>query len=234
MPDIALRGELWDNDSADVLRFWGWRDITAPMDIQAALEAAGGEDVTLLVNSPGGDMAVGLEIRSMLRRYQGRTTALFQGFGASAATLAATGCRPIQSEPGALLCYHNPSGGAEGDYRAMRRSAEGLRNARDCILEVYTARGGTRSREELMALMDRDIWITPTLAREYGLIDGIVGAGAEVEDPAAFVAASGSRIRLTQAMREGYQAHMMEQRASEARKEQAERTLARLKVLANY
>ena len=234
MPDIALRGELWDNDSADVLRFWGWRDITAPMDIQAALEAAGGEDVTLLVNSPGGDMAVGLEIRSMLRRYQGRTTALFQGFGASAATLAATGCRTIQSEPGALLCYHNPSGGAEGDYRAMRRSAEGLRNARDCILEVYTARGGTRSREELMALMDRDIWITPTLAREYGLIDGIVGAGAEVEDLAAFVAASGSRIRLTQAMREGYQAHMMEQRASEARKEQAERTLARLKVLANY
>ena len=39
--DISLRGELWDNDSADVLRFWGWRDITAPMDIQAALEAAG-------------------------------------------------------------------------------------------------------------------------------------------------------------------------------------------------
>ena len=154
MPDIALRGELWDNDSADVLRFWGWRDITAPMDIQAALEAAGGEDVTLLVNSPGGDMAVGLEIRSMLRRYQGRTTALFQGFGASAATLAATGCRTIQSEPGALLCYHNPSGGAEGDYRVMRRSAEGLRNARDCILEVYTARGGTRSREELLALVD--------------------------------------------------------------------------------
>lgn len=232
--DISLRGELWDNDSADVLRFWGWRDITAPMDIAGALERAGGEDVTLLVNSPGGDMAVGLEIRSMLRRYAGKTTALFQGFGASAATLAATGCQVIQSEPGALLCYHNPAGGAEGDYRAMRRSAEALRNARDCILEVYTARSGTRSREELIALMDRDIWITPTQAREYGLIDGIVGAGAEVEDPAAFVAASGGRIRLTQAMREGYQAHMMEQRASEARKEQAERTLARVKVLANY
>lgn len=234
MVDVHLRGELWDNDSADILRWWGWRDITAPMDIQAALEAAGGDEVTVLINSPGGNMAVGTEIRSMLRRYPGRTTALFQSYGASAATLAATGCQVIRSEPGALLCYHNPSGGAEGDHRAMSRAAEDLRNARDCILEVYTARGGTRSREELMALMDRDIWITPTLAREYGLIDGIVGAGAEVEDPAAFVAASGSRIRLTQAMREGYQAHMMEQRASEARKEQAERTLARLKVLANY
>ena len=77
MADIALRGELWDNDSADVLRWWGWRDITAPMDIAAALEAAGGENVTLLINSPGGNMAVGLEIRSMLRRYQGNTCLLY-------------------------------------------------------------------------------------------------------------------------------------------------------------
>ena len=126
MVDIQLRGELWDNDSADVLRWWGFRDITAPMDIQAALDAAAGDDVTLLINSPGGDMAVGNEIRSMLRRYSGATTALFQGMGASAATLAASGCRVIQSEPGALLCYHNPMGQANGDFREMQRSANGL------------------------------------------------------------------------------------------------------------
>ena len=215
--DISLRGELWDNDSADVLRFWGWRDITAPMDIAGALERAGGEDVTLLVNSPGGDMAVGLEIRSMLRRYAGKTTALFQGFGASAATLAATGCQVIQSEPGALLCYHNPAGGAEGDYRAMRRSAEALRNARDCILEVYTARGGGKTRAELVSLMDKDIWITPT-----------------EEEPAAFVAAAGRRIRLTAAMREQYQAHVAAERAEAARKDEAARTLARLRALAGF
>ena len=222
--DISLRGELWDNDSADVLRFWGWRDITAPMDIAGALERAGGEDVTLLVNSPGGDMAVGLEIRSMLRRYAGKTTALFQGFGASAATLAATGCQVIQSEPGALLCYHNPAGGAEGDYRAMRRSAEALRNARDCILEVYTARGGGKTREELVSLMDKDIWITPTQ-----------GAAQEPEEePAAFVAAAGRRIRLTAAMREQYQAHVAAERAEAARQDEAARTLARLRALAGF
>lgn len=235
MPDIMLRGELWDNDSADVLRWWGWRDITAPMDIQAALDAAGGEDVTLLINSPGGDMTVGLEIRSMLRRYQGKTTALFQGYGASAATLASTGCQIIQSEPGALLCYHNPSGGAEGDYRAMKRSAESLRNARDCILEVYTARGGTKTREELISLMDKDIYITPTQAREYGLIDEIVGVpAAESEDPAAFVAASGGRIRLTAAMREQYQSYLADQKDAAAKQEKAKRALARLRALAHF
>ena len=234
MVDVHLRGELWDNDSADILRWWGWRDITAPMDIQAALEAAGGDEVTVLINSPGGNMAVGTEIRSMLRRYPGRTTALFQSYGASAATLAATGCQVIRSEPGALLCYHNPSGGAEGDHRAMSRAAEDLRNARDCILEVYTARGGTRSREELIALMDQDIYITPTQAREYGLIDEIVGLPGAEEDPAAFVAASGGRIRLTAAMREQYRAHVAEQRTAQALEEEARRARARPRALASY
>lgn len=234
MVDIQLRGELWDNDSADILRWWGWRDITAPMDIAAALEAAGGDDVTVLVNSPGGNMVVGSEIRSMLRRYAGKTTALFQGFGASAATLAVSACNTIQSEPGALLCYHNPSGGAEGDYRTMEGAAEDLRNARDCILEIYRARHGSKSEEELAALMDKNIFITPTQAKEYGLIDEIVGLEGAGGDPAAFVAAAGDRIRLTAAMREKYQAHVAAAKEAAAQEEQAKRALARLRALASY
>ncbi len=229
MTEIALRGELWDNDSADILRFWGWRDVTCPGDICTALEKAGGGDVTLLINSPGGDMAVGLEIRSILRRYPGRTTALYQGLGASAATLAASGCRRIESEPGALLCYHNPAGTAEGDYHDMARAAEGLQNARDCALDVYTARAGARSREELAELMDKNIWITPTQAREYGLIDAIVGDGAESADPAAFVAASGCRIRLTEAMRQQYRQHVAAEKSQKAKQ-----IMARARVLNEY
>ena len=181
-------------------------------------------------------MTVGGEIRSMLRRYPGKTTALFQGYGASAATLAVSGCTVIQSEPGALLCYHNPVAGAQGDYRDMSRSAQALKNARDCILEMYQARSGVRSREELTELMDQNIWITPTQAKEYGLIDEIVALdGAEEEaDPAAYVAAAGSRYRLTAAMRQQYRDHMAAERIAEERKRRADCIRARLRVLNSY
>ena len=232
--DIQLRGELWDNDSADILRFWGWRDITAPMDIAAALEKANGEDVTVLINSPGGDMTVGGEIRSMFRRYSGKVTALFQGFGASAATLAASGCNEITAEPGALLCYHNPTSGAHGDFHDMAEASEGLLNARDAILEMYTARNGSKSREELIELMDKNIWITPTQAKEYGLVDTIIPLdGAAEADPAAYVAGT-SRMRITATMREKYQAHVAAMKTAADNEEKANRARARLRALANY
>lgn len=232
MADINLRGYLCDNDSADVLRYWGWRDITCPSDISAALEAAGGEDVAVLINSPGGDMTVGTEIRSILRRYKGKTTALFQGYGASSATLAASGCTEIHSEPGALLCYHNPTGGAHGDYQTLGNAAESLRNARDCILEVYKARKSSKSAEDLAELMDKDIFITPTQAMEYGLVDKVLDLTDGAEPGPAFAAAVGGAPRITNAMREKYQAHVAEQREAAENEKRANCALARLRALA--
>ena len=54
------------------------------------------------------------------------------------------------------------------------------------------------------------------------------------EEPAAFVAAAGRRIRLTAAMREQYQAHVAAERAEAARQDEAARTLARLRALAGF
>ena len=106
---------------------------------------------------------------------------------------------------------------------------------RDCVLEMYEARKGVKSREELIALMDKNIWISPSQAMEYGLIDEIVGLEEpEAEDPAAFVAAAGGRIRLTAAMRRKYQDHVAEEREASKRMDEAMRAYARIKALASY
>lgn len=229
--DIALRGLLCSNDDADVLRFWGWRDVVAPMDIQAALDGAGGEAVTLVVNSTGGSMPVGVEIYSMLRRYPGPTEALIQGMGASAATLAACGCGRVVAEAGALLCYHNPSLSTDEDYRGHEKTAVELRNVRDACLNVYMTRTG-KTREEVAALMDQDLLISPQQALEYGLIDEVAGLPGLEPEPVQFVAAAGVYPRVTAQMRQGYQDHAAAEAA--AREEAAKRALARARALANY
>ena len=66
---------------------------------------------------------------------------------------------------------------------------------------------------------------------EYGLIDEIVGMPGTEEDPAVFVAAAGSRIRLTAAMRQRYQDHLLEDRRKAEDREKATRALAKLRHL---
>ena len=202
--DIAIRGELVDNDSADVLRWYGWLDIVCPMDVSDALREAGGEEVTLLINSPGGDMTVGTEIYSLLRRYEGRSVALVQGFAASAATLLLQGATVRQAEPGALICVHNPSLEAAGDWRELKGAADSARNAREAILDLNAQRSSL-DRESLGHLMDKDIWISAEQSRQYGLVDEVLPwEGEEEPGPLTMVAGAGLLPRITGKMRAEY------------------------------
>lgn len=208
----------------------GWRDITAPMDVAAVLDAAAGETVTLLINSPGGSMPVGVEIASLLRRYPGKTEALFQGMGASAATMASTGCQRILAEPGAVLCYHCPALDVGGDWQAHQKATEELRNLREAAINVYMTRT-QKSREEIGALLDADKMISAQQAMEYGLVDEVVGLADLAPMPLNLVAATGWYPRITGQMRSDYQAYRSGQALAV---KQARCARAQLEALAEY
>ena len=99
---------------------------------------------------------------------------------------------------------------------------------------MYLARSASKSRDELIELMDKNIWISPTQALEYGLLDRIAELEGGTEDPAPFVASAGSRMRITSAMREKYQAHVLAQREKEEQEAKASRARAQLRALAAY
>ncbi len=233
MPDIHLRGTLVGNDDADILRWLGWKDLTCPMDIQQALDAAKGESVTLLVSSPGGSVTVGTDIYSILRRYSGETTALVQGMSASASTVAMMGCKRIVAEPGSLLCYHNPSVDVDGTAGEHRSAAASLDNVKESVLNVYMTRTG-KTREEVSALMDQDLLISPQQALEYGLIDAVEGLPDLEPEPVRFVAAAGGYPRITAQQRQAYQNYLAEQAAQGERQNKADGIRAKTRALAAY
>lgn len=233
MADIHLRGYLVDNDSYDVLSWLGWKDITCPAVIQQQLDDAGGEPVTVLINSPGGSVPVGTEIYSMLRRYSGDTMALVQGMSASATTVAMMGCKRIVAEPGALLCFHNPSADGGGTAEEHRSTALSLDNVKDAILNVYMTRTG-KSRDEVSDLMDQDLLISPQQALEYGLIDAVEGLPNLEPEPVQFVASGGGYLRVTSAQRKAYQDYLAEQAAEQSRQNKADGIRAKARALAAY
>ncbi|BEN40789.1 hypothetical protein SMKC049_25810 [Serratia marcescens] len=85
--------------------YWG-EGVTAKR-IAGALRSMNGADVTVNINSPGGDMFEGLAIYNLLREYQGKVTVKVLGLAASAASIIAMAGDEIQIGRGAFLMIHN-------------------------------------------------------------------------------------------------------------------------------
>lgn len=178
MTDFEFRGDILNDEYAEILRYYGYSDNVCPADIRSLIEQADGDEIALSINSDGGELIAGCEIYSLLRAYSGRKTAHVQSRSASSATVVMMACDRITSEPVSLFCIHNPSTYAHGDSYEMRHTAEELDNIKEAILSAYEPRI-KKPREEISALMDRDVWIDAVKALEYGLIDEISsGEGA--------------------------------------------------------
>lgn len=171
--DIEVKGTIVSNDDGWIYDYFGIENTT-PKKVVDALKSANGEDVTIQVNSGGGDVFAGNEIYYALSGYKGRTTVDITGFAASAATIICCAGQTVRAVPGMQYMIHNVSCGAYGDYNEMNHTSEILRNANRSISNIYRLRTGM-SEEELLALMNEETWMDATRARELRFIDEIIG-----------------------------------------------------------
>lgn len=167
---INVKGAIVSNDDKWIYDCFEM-DATSPRDVSTLIDQANGEKLDVYINSGGGDIFAGSEIYSALREYKGEVNIHIVGFAGSAASIiACAGQSDIT--PTGMFMYHNVSGGARGDYHAMDKSSEVLRTANRAISMAYQIKTG-KSEKELLALMDKETWITAQEAVDQGFVDKI-------------------------------------------------------------
>ena len=158
---------------------WYDDDVT-PQLFKNDLYADSG-DVTVWLNSPGGDCVAAAQIYNMLKEYPGNVTIKIDGIAASAASLIAMAGDNILMSPVSMMMIHNPLTMAVGNADDMQKAAEMLNEVKDSIINAYELKTGL-SRAKLSHLMDDETWMNAVKAVELGFADGILYRDADEKD----------------------------------------------------
>lgn len=159
---------------------WFDDDIT-PAAFKADLLSGEG-DITVWINSPGGDCVAASQIYSMLMDYKGAVTVKIDGIAASAASVIAMAGTNVLMAPTALMMVHNPLTVAIGDSEEMQRAIAMLGEVKESIINAYEIKTGL-SRTKLSHLMDAETWLSAHKAVELGFADALLFTGKEDSVP---------------------------------------------------
>ena len=125
---VEVTGEIIPNDYGWIYDWLGWENTT-PNKIKAAIAALeNGEELEVRINSPGGDVASGQEIYSLLQTVP--SIAKIMGMAASAAGFLAMGCRRVEMSAVGTIMVHNVSTATSGDYHEMDKASRMLKSMR--------------------------------------------------------------------------------------------------------
>lgn len=150
---------------------WFDDDVT-PQLFKDELNAGSG-DITVWINSPGGDCVAAAQIYNMLKEYSGAVTVKIDGLAASAASVVAMAGDSVLMSPVSLMLIHNPSTIAAGDAAEMRKTGQMLDEVKESIINAYEMKCGL-GRRELSKLMDAEHTMNANEALALGFIDGIL------------------------------------------------------------
>ena len=129
----------------------------------------------MYINSPGGSVTAGLAIYDTMNYIACPVETLVAGQAASMASLLL--CAGKAGARGALpnskIMLHQPLGGAQGQASDIQIQATEMARAKNRILDIYAHHTG-QPRDELLVKMDRDFWLTPAEAKEFGVVDNVV------------------------------------------------------------
>lgn len=149
-----------------------WGDEVTPKAFKEELDAGSG-DITLWINSPGGDCFAAAQIYNMLMDYPGDVTVKIDGLAASAASVIAMAGTKVCMSPVAILMIHNPATLAYGDKAEMEKTIGMLSEVKESIINAYEIKSGL-ARTKFSHMMDNETWLNAKKAVELGFADEIL------------------------------------------------------------
>ena len=151
-----------------------WGDEVTPALFRDELSKVSG-NLTVWLNSPGGDVFAASQIYSMLKSHKGKVTVKIDGIAASAASVVAMAGDETLISPTGMLMIHDPMTIAYGNKADMEQTITMLEEVKESILNAYVQKSH-QSRETLSQLMSEETWMNAEKALELGLVDGILFA----------------------------------------------------------
>lgn len=157
-----------------------WGDEITPAMFKSELFSDKG-DITIWLNSPGGDCIAASQIYAMLMDYPHNVTVKIDGIAASAASVIAMAGTKVLMAPTALMMVHNPLTIAIGDTDEMQKAISMLDEVKESIINAYQVKTN-QSRAKISHWMDAETWMNANKAIELRFADGILTRDTGVPD----------------------------------------------------
>ena len=141
------------------------------------------KDINLYINSPGGVISAGMAIYDTMRLVQCDVSTICVGMTASMGTVLLSGGQAGKrfALPNATVHMHQPMGGAQGQASDIEIAAKEILRLQDKLRTILSENTG-QDYEKIARDTDRDIYLSAEEAREYGLVDKVVGAVEETAE----------------------------------------------------
>jgi lactococcus lactis bacteriophage major capsid protein len=148
-----------------------WGDEVTPDLFREELKQHAG-NLTVVINSPGGDVFAGLAIYNALVNHNGNVTVRVDGLAASIASVIAMAGDKIIMSPGSMIMIHRPSVYAAGTVDDMEKAKDVLMKIEEGITPIYAKRTGL-SDEKIAELLEAETWMLADKAVELGFADEV-------------------------------------------------------------
>lgn len=167
----------------------GWENTAKSVEEQ--LQRAGGEPITVRINSGGGDVYEGVAVLNALRRYEGEVTTVIESLAASAASFIAVGAGGrVVIRPNAEVMVHKAWTMMMGNADEIDKIKADLARQDLKIARIYAARAGGEL-DDWLTRMANETWYNADEALAAGLVDEIEDA---LRDPVPAENAAGPKV----------------------------------------